>query len=143
MKTHEAPVVVMADDDDDDCLLAKEAFEESGVQGVLRCVADGLELIGFLARSDFLPALILLDLNMPRKDGRQALKEIKANPAFRNIPVVVLTTSREASDVAHTRALGANSFITKPATFTEWVDMMKTLAKGWFNTAQLNSDRSV
>jgi CheY-like chemotaxis protein len=142
LNTHETPVVVMADDDDDDCLLAKDAFEESGVEGVLLCVEDGLELLGFLSRSDLLPALILLDLNMPRKDGRQALKEIKAIPALQNIPIVVFTTSREASDVAHTRELGANSFITKPATFTEWVEMMRTLADGWFRSAQPNGDGS-
>jgi CheY-like chemotaxis protein len=90
-------------------------------------VEDGIELLDYLSGSGLLPALILLDLNMPRKDGRQALEEIKAIPTFRSIPVVVLTTSREEEDVIYTRELGANSFITKPATFDEWVRIMTFL----------------
>ena len=127
MKIHETPVVVMADDDDDDCMLATDAFKESGARGDFLCVEDGIELFDYLSRSRLLPALILLDLNMPRKDGRQVLEEIKAIPAFRGIPVVVLSTSREEEDVVFSREMGANSFITKPATFDEWVRIMKSL----------------
>ena len=139
MRSREEPVVVMADDDDDDCLLARHAFEESKAPGVLYCVEDGVELLDFLSHcgkyeSDGhtpCPALILLDLNMPRKDGRQALREIKSIPAFQNIPVVVLTTSREEKDVILSREMGADSFITKPSLFDAWVEMMKSLAENW------------
>ncbi len=139
MKTNTTPLVVMADDDDDDCMLAKDAFAESLAPGAIHCVEDGIELLDYLEgieedgindRKD-LPALILLDLNMPRKDGRQALKEIKSTPAFQGIPIVVLTTSREERDIIFSREMGANSFITKPATFDEWVDMMKSLVEKW------------
>jgi CheY-like chemotaxis protein len=131
VKTHETPVVVMADDDDDDCMLARDAFEESGGEGVFLCVENGLELMDFLSSSSSLPDLILLDLNMPRKDGRQALKEMKAIPAFQEIPVVVLTTSQEEKDIAYSHEMGANSFITKPATFGEWIKIMKSLKDNW------------
>jgi CheY-like chemotaxis protein len=117
----------MADDDDDDCILAKDAFKESGANGAIHCVENGIELMDYLHGSGRPPALILLDLNMPRKDGRQALREIKSFPALQTIPVVVLTTSREEKDVAYCREMGANSFITKPTAFSEWVKMMKSL----------------
>jgi len=93
----------MADDDDDDCLLAKDAFEMSGGLGAFICVEDGQKLMDYLLRSDPLPALILLDLNMPRKDGREVLKEIKAIPAFQRIAIVILTTSSEEDDVVFSR----------------------------------------
>jgi CheY-like chemotaxis protein len=102
-------------------------------------VEDGVELLDYLSGFDksageagaSLPALILLDLNMPRKDGRQALMEIKSIPSFQHIPIVVLTTSREEKDMAFSRSMGASSFITKPAAFDEWIDMMKSLAQRW------------
>jgi CheY-like chemotaxis protein len=128
LKTREAPVVVMADDDDDDCLLARDAFEESGNQGIFLCLENGQELMDYLFGSDILPSLILLDLNMPKKDGRQALKEIKSNPAFQSIPIVVFTTSQEEQDILYAREMGADHFITKPPTFGEWVGVMKMLA---------------
>ena len=131
MRTHEMPLVLMADDDDDDCLLAKDAFAQSGAHGAIRCVEDGMELMDNLFHSHPLPALILLDLNMPRKDGRQALKEIKSTPAFQRIPVVILTTSKEKQDVSYTSELGANAFVTKPSNFGEWVRIMKILADQW------------
>lgn len=131
MKTHETPVVLMADDDEDDCLLAKDAFEMSGGLGAFICVEDGQKLMDYLLRSDPLPALILLDLNMPRKDGREVLKEIKAIPAFQRIAIVILTTSSEEDDVTFSRKMGAKSFITKPAAFSEWIKMMKSLAENW------------
>jgi CheY-like chemotaxis protein len=125
------PLVLMADDDDDDCTLAKDAFREAGAGGAIHCVENGVELMDFLWRSDPVPALILLDLNMPVKDGREALREIKSTPAFRHIPVVVLTTSREKEDVAYSGEMGAHSFITKPNTFGEWVEIMKSFADQW------------
>jgi CheY-like chemotaxis protein len=135
LKTDDARVVVMADDDDDDCMLAKDAFRKSGASAAFHCVENGIELLDYLSCPGPLPALILLDLNMPRKDGRQALREIKAIPAFRSIPVVVFTTSREEKDIAYSRELGANSFVTKPVTFGEWVEMMRSLAQNWLAPA--------
>jgi len=139
LKSDERPVVLMADDDDDDCLLARDAFEQSKARGAFYCVEDGVELLEYLSGSgkegeedrSSLPALILLDLNMPRKDGRQALMEIKSIPTFKDIPIVVLTTSREEKDIAFSRDMGADSFITKPAAFDEWIEIMKSLADTW------------
>ena len=131
MNAHDKPLVLMADDDDDDCTLAKDAYR--GIQGA-RCsgVCGGRDPTdGLSFRSDPLPAVILLDLNMPRKDGRQALREIKAAPALRAIPVVILTTSREKEDMAYTSGMGAVAFITKPAAFGQWVGIMKGLADRW------------
>ena len=128
--------VLMADDDAEDCLLATEAFAESGAGAAFSCVENGIELMNYLlerARSSpgELPQLILLDLNMPRKDGREALVEIKADPALQNIPIIILTTSQNEKDIAFTMKEGAESFITKPATFDEWVKIMKSLVKSW------------
>jgi CheY-like chemotaxis protein len=131
VNAHDKPLVLMADDDDDDCTLAKDAYKESKAPGALECVADGIQLMDYLSRSDPLPAVILLDLNMPRKDGRQALREIKAAPALRAIPIVILTTSREKEDMAYTSGMGAVAFITKPAAFGQWVGIMKGLADRW------------
>ena len=133
------PAVLMADDDEDDCLLARDAFEQAHSNGDFLCVEDGDELMRYLMGSlqsgaqgpRCLPGLILLDLNMPGKDGRQALKEIKSCPAFRDIPIVVLTTSREEKDVVFSREMGADSFITKPVKFDHWVRMMTSLADKW------------
>jgi CheY-like chemotaxis protein len=131
------PAVLMADDDAEDCWLANEAFAESGKKVAFICVQDGLELMDYLAKqiaedgSRGLPDLILLDLNMPRKDGREALIEIKADASLRHIPIVVLTTSEAEKDIAFTMKAGAESFITKPATFDDWVKTMKTLLVQW------------
>ncbi len=130
--------VLMADDDPEDCWLATEAFAESGAKAAFYCVLDGTELINHLtehSRSEAkrLPDLILLDLNMPQKDGWQALIEIKSEPALQHIPIVILTTSEEQKDVAFTMKAGAESFITKPATFDKWVEMMRCLAENWLS----------
>jgi CheY-like chemotaxis protein len=126
----------MADDDQEDCLLAAEAFAKSGAEASFSCVLDGIELmrhLGERARDDMgtLPSLILLDLNMPRKDGREALVEIKAKPALQHIPIIILTTSKEQKDIAFSMKAGAELFITKPATFDEWVEMIKSLEENW------------
>jgi len=136
LRGKDGPAVLMADDDVEDCMLATEAFEASGAAGAFSCVKDGLELLEVLSEragsvAEELPRLILLDLNMPRKDGREALVEIKAEPALKHIPIVILTTSREGRDMTFTREAGANSFITKPDTFDEWVQIMKSLAQRW------------
>jgi CheY-like chemotaxis protein len=126
----------MADDDAEDCWLASQAFAESGANAAFSCVLDGIELLDYLtehSRSQVkrLPDLILLDLNMPRKNGWQALIEIKAESALQHIPIVILTSSQERADVNSTLKTGAKSFITKPATFDEWVEMMRSLADNW------------
>ena len=138
-------LILMADDDDDDRLLAVDALKESKVAGQLEFVANGEELLDYLChRGKFAhrcgaprPGLILLDLNMPRMDGREALREIKADPELRRIPVVVLTTSKADTDVGAIYDLGANSFISKPFQFDALVDVMKALGQYWFQTVEL------
>jgi CheY-like chemotaxis protein len=130
------PVVLMADDDEDDCFLAKEAFLETGAGVDFSCVMDGVELMAYLSgrcRSEArdLPRLILLDLNMPRKDGREALREIKAEPVLRDIPIVIFTTSKEEKDIDFAKTGGAESFITKPAAYEEWIAIIKSLIERW------------
>src|ERR687893_1855302 len=125
MTTPTNPItILMADDDADDRMMTQEAFAESRIANDLRFVVDGEELMDYLKRRGRYadpalsprPGLILLDLNMPRKDGREALREIKADPSLRQIPVVVLTTSKAEEDIYGTYDLGVNSFITKPVT---------------------------
>lgn len=138
-------VILMADDDADDCLLTKRAMEMSRVLNELRIVADGEELMDYLLqRGQFSdpalaprPGLILLDLNMPRKDGREALQEIKAHPSLHRIPVVVLTTSKAEEDIFRSYDLGANSYITKPVTFERLVELMNTLGTYWIEFVEL------
>lgn len=137
--------IIMADDDPDDRELAREAFEECRLANDVHFVEDGEELMDYLSRRGKyshlhetpLPALILLDLNMPRKDGREALKEIKANPELRRIPIVVLTTSKAEEDILRTYDLGVNSYITKPVTFEGLVETIKVLGKYWFEIVEL------
>jgi CheY-like chemotaxis protein len=138
-------VILMADDDEDDRLMAKEAFIEVKLLNYFHTVENGEELMEYLNRRGKYadpavsprPGLILLDLNMPKKDGRQALKEIKADPSLRSIPVVVLTTSKAEEDILRSYDLGVNSFIIKPVTFEGLVDIMKTLTKYWFEIVEL------
>jgi CheY-like chemotaxis protein len=138
-------VILMADDDDDDRLLAQDALAESQVAGSLHFVENGEELLDYLLhRGKYQgsgcaprPGLILLDLNMPLKDGREALKEIKGDPDLRRIPVVVLTTSKADTDIGGIYDLGANSFISKPFQFEALVKVMKALGQYWFQTVEL------
>jgi two-component system response regulator len=140
-------VILMADDDPDDRLLTKEALEESRVLNELHFVEDGEELLAYLRRegkfadpaSSPRPGLILLDLNMPRKDGREALQEIKADPDFRRIPVVVMTTSSAEEDVFRSYDTGANSFVTKPVTFEQLATLMRALGRYWIEFVELPS----
>ena len=137
--------ILMADDDPDDRQLTKEAFEEAKLANDLRFVEDGVELLDYLNRrgkyadpaTSPRPGIILLDLNMPRKDGREALREIKSDPALRHIPIVVLTTSKAEEDIYRTYDLGVNSFITKPVTFDGLVNVMRTLGTYWFEIVEL------
>src|ERR1044071_10352871 len=140
-------VILIAEDDPDDRVLTKEAFEESRLLNEVHFVEDGEELINYLERKGEYaesprPNLILLDLNMPRKDGREALKEIKANPDFRRIPIVVLTTSKAEEDILRTYDLGVNSYITKPVTFKSLVEIIKVLGRYWFEVVELPADES-
>lgn len=140
--------ILMADDDEDDRLLAQEALEECRLANDLHFVQDGEELLDYLYhRGKFnppsqspRPGLILLDLNMPRKDGREALQEIKADAELRQIPVVVLTTSKAEEDIYRTYDLGANSYITKPVTFESLVEVMKILGRYWFEIVELPAE---
>ncbi|MBC7512208.1 response regulator [Candidatus Saccharibacteria bacterium] len=134
----------MADDDDDDYLLTKKALGESKLLNTLIRVRDGEELLDYLHRKGEFnelnaprPGVILLDLNMPRKDGREALKEIKSDDALRNIPIVVFTTSKAEEDIYKTYQLGVNSFITKPVTFDNLTEVMRTLGNYWFEIVEL------
>lgn len=136
MTGEDRKAVLMADDDADDCMLAAEAFVESGGKAAFDCVTDGNELLLYLfersnSDSKGLPDLILLDLNMPRKDGREALLEIKSRPDLRHIPIVILSTSKEERDIEFTTKAGAKSFITKPSSFGEWVEIMSVLGREW------------
>ena len=135
-------IILMADDDADDRMLAKEALEESRVLNDLRFVEDGEELMDYLyKRGKFSdaerPGLILLDLNMPKKDGREALREIKADPDLRRIPIVVMTTSKAEEDIYRSYDLGASSFITKPVTFERLLELMKALGQYWVEFVEL------
>lgn len=146
MKRNGKPItLLMADDDADDRMLTKEAMQEALVINDLRFVEDGEELMDYLHQrgqyadpdSSPRPGLILLDLNMPKKDGREALKEIKADPELRRIPIVVLTTSKAEEDVWRTYEMGVSSYITKPVTFEGLIDVMKTLKKYWLEIVEL------
>jgi CheY-like chemotaxis protein len=137
--------ILMADDDADDRLLTSEALEESRVLNQLHFVEDGIELLEYLRHegkysdptSAPRPGLILLDLNMPRMDGREALKAIKEDPKLRSIPVVILTTSKAEEDMVRGYDLGAASYITKPVTFEGLVDLMRAMGKYWVEFVEL------
>jgi CheY-like chemotaxis protein len=138
----------MADDDPDDRMLAHEALEECRIANSLHVVEDGEELMDYLKRRGKYadpvvsprPGLILLDLNMPRKSGREALRDIKTDPDLCRIPVVVLTTSQSEEDVYRSYDEGANSFITKPVTFDGLVDVMRGLKHYWFEIVAVPRD---
>jgi two-component system, response regulator len=141
-------VILLADDDPDDRLLATMALKKSRLANSIQTVEDGEELMDYLHRrgayadpeSSPRPGLILLDLNMPRKDGREALQEIKSDSRLRRIPVVVLTTSQADQDIVDTYNLGVNAFVTKPVTFDGLADAIQALGNFWFEIVQLPPD---
>ena len=149
MSSSKSIVILMADDDADDRLLAKDALTECRLANDLHFVENGEELLDYLKRRGKFaqmtdsprPGLILLDLNMPKKDGREALKEIKADPELRKIPVVVLTTSKADTDIGCIYELGANSFISKPVSFDSLVEVMKVIGRYWFEIVELPVNR--
>ena len=138
-------VILLADDDEEDRMLACDALAESRLSNEISCVTDGEDLMDYLHRRGKYappaeaprPGLILLDLNMPKKDGREALREIKSDPELRQISVVVLTTSKAEEDIYSSYDSGASSFISKPVTFEGLVDVMKGLGRYWFEIVDL------
>jgi CheY-like chemotaxis protein len=143
------PITILyADDDAEDRMLVRDAWAENRLANELHFVEDGEELMDYLRRrgpyaqlaTEPLPGLVLLDLNMPRKDGREALQEIKADPRLRSIPVVVLTTSKADEDILRAYDLGVNSFILKPVTFESLVEITRTLSQYWFEVVELPSE---
>lgn len=140
--------ILMADDDEEDRMLTRKAFELNHLGNELRFVEDGEELLDYLYhRGQYTggenaprPGLILLDLNMPRRDGREALEVIKKDPSLRRIPVVVMTTSEADQDIARSYDLGANSYVTKPVTFESLARVIKALDKYWFEIVVLPED---
>ena len=138
--------ILICDDDEDDRLLTQQALEDAHVSNDVRFVEDGVELLDYLhQRGTFAgetgkaprPGLILLDLNMPKMDGREVLKVIKSDPTMRDIPIVVLSTSRLDEDIVRSYQLGVNSFITKPVTFTGLVEAMNVLGRYWLEIVEL------
>jgi CheY-like chemotaxis protein len=140
---NKAFTIVIAEDDEDDYLLMKEAFKEVGANKPIHWVKDGEELIQFLSNVSADEeetknvGMILLDLNMPKKDGREALKKIKNSPLWRRIPVLILTTSNAESDILNTYDLGVNSYIQKPVRFPELVEVAKSIVEYWFKTVKV------
>ena len=143
-------VILLADDDEEDRMLACEALSESRLSNEIYCVCDGEDLLDYLRREGKYappaeaprPGLILLDLNMPRKDGREALQELKADPLLRQIPVVVMTTSKAEEDILQSYDSGASSYIPKAVTFDNLVSVMKALGLYWFEIVELPSQNA-
>ncbi len=139
MSRNDTVRILIADDDEDDLLLIADAFEEARLTNPIDFVKDGEELMHYLRKEGQyadtddipLPGIILLDLNMPKKDGRTALKEIREDPKLHKIPIIVLTTSKSEEDILKTYDLGVNSFITKPVTFDRLVEVVRVLRKYW------------
>jgi CheY-like chemotaxis protein len=142
--------ILLAEDDPDDQYLISEALDENRLNARLFIVSDGEELLDYLKRRGKyqesenwpMPGLILLDLNMPRQDGREALRAIKADPALQHIPIVALTTSQAEQDVAQTYQNGVSGFITKPVSFSALREVMKTIGDYWLQTTRLPSEAS-
>jgi CheY-like chemotaxis protein len=138
--------ILMADDDEEDRELTRDALGDTHLASEMRFAVDGQDLMDYLRRAGRYagpgedaprPGIILLDLNMPKKDGREALAEIKADESLRRIPVVVLTTSKDEEDVLRTYDLGVSSFITKPVTFAGLVEVMRTWTRYWLEIVEL------
>ena len=144
MKSQILPTILVADDDPDDRMMMKEALEENNFSHSLHFVEDGEELLDYLhKRGKFvsekitMPSLIILDLNMPKIDGREALSQIKSNAHLKRIPVIVLSTSRAEEDIVRTYDLGVNSFISKPVHYNDLVHVAREIGNYWFSTVLL------
>ncbi|MDW7675654.1 MAG: response regulator [Bacillota bacterium] len=144
-------VILLIEDDEDDYMLTKEALKESRLKNDMVWVRDGQEAMDYLLREgDYqdssnwpMPELVLLDLNLPKKDGREVLAEIKTNPVIRHIPVVVLTTSKAEEDIIKSYDLGGNSFIQKPVSFDKFVETMKAIGRYWFEVVALPKEKQM
>jgi CheY-like chemotaxis protein len=141
--------ILMADDDEEDCALTRDALADARLTNEMRFVSDGEQLMDYLhQRGEYgdggtaapRPGVILLDLNMPKKDGREALAEIKSDPDLRQIPICVLTTSAAEEDIFGSYDLGANSFITKPVTFAGLTEALQAWSRYWFEIVELPSE---
>ena len=145
----EDQTIVIADDDPEDCDLATEAMRLADMSNPVNIVRDGQELISYLKRhvdgagERSVPAIILLDLNMPRMNGHDALRQIKADPDLADIPIIVMTTSSNEADVEETYRLGAQSYLVKPGSFRELVEKFKQLRRYWFETVKRPRERVV
>ena len=133
MKTHDILNILSAEDDSDDQLLIREAINAAGIKAKIDFVENGESLVKSLLGSDEKnrPDIVLLDLNMPKMDGRQALQEIRNQSKIKDIPIVVLTTSKDEEDINTCHRLGVDSFFTKPKLFSELVDIIKGLSIYW------------
>jgi len=130
-------VVLLVEDDPGDVVLIQEAFEHNKVRNRLHVVGDGVEAMSFLRDSGERPDLVLLDLNLPRKDGRQVLEEIKTDPALRSIPVVVLTTSKAEEDILRSYDLHANAYVTKPVDFSRFIEVVRQIDEFFVTVVKL------
>ena len=146
----EKPITILiAEDDEEDRMFVQDAWAENRLNNDLRFVTDGEELMDYLLRrgqyedpSDSpRPGLILLDLNMPRKDGREALEEIKAHPSLRSIPIVVLTSSKAEEDILRSYDLGVSSYLVKPVTFDKLIDLIQGMGRYWLEIVELPDNR--
>ena len=137
--------ILIADDDADDRYLLETAFIEKGYQEKIEFVDNGVEVLNYLARikkggevsGNLYPKFILLDLNMPKKDGREVLREMKANPDFRTIPVIVFTTTKSENEIKRCYELGANTYIIKPVSFDALLSVVENIRSYWLNTASI------
>ena len=137
--------ILMADDDVEDCLLVRDAMQETGRPCDIHFVRDGEELFDYLrhegeyvdGRDSPWPDLILIDLKMPRKDGRETIRDLKSDPRYLQIPVIALTTSSASDDVAYSYSIGVNCYITKPTTYRDLVGLLDALGKFWFDVVEL------
>lgn len=136
--------ILIAEDDADDRFLLQTAFEEKGYKDRIEFVENGVELIKFLEKirltdgeSSTFPGFIMLDLNMPKKSGREALQELKQHPVFKSIPVIVYTTTKNEMEIKRCYELGANSYIVKPARFEALLKVVEDIRNYWFNTASI------
>lgn len=144
-EAHKVATILLAEDDADDRMLALRALKQAHLANEVKTVADGEELMDYLHRRGAYadptaaprPDLILLDLNMPRKDGREALQEIKQHPQLRSIPVVILTTSSAEVDVLRSYETGVNAYISKPVSFAELSQAMQSIGDFWFRIVRL------
>ena len=137
--------ILLVEDNPGDVRLTREALREGKVHNVLHVVPDGVEALRFLRREDqyaeaVRPDLILLDLNLPKKDGREVLQDVKADPALRNIPVVVLTSSQAEQDIARAYDLHANCYVTKPVDLDQFIHVVRTIEDFWFTIVKLPTE---